>query len=405
MSVPTTLMYSSLVTLLSSAHMEGTSAQDGSPAGSAAIAGTATPGSATRPDLAAAAALAGRYVADGVMPSVAFGVADEWGVVGVHAVGGTPPVRVDSIYFLASLTKAIVATAVMQYVDEGRWDLRAPLSRYLPGFEGSGREGITAWHILTHTSGLADTPHEDLRRRRPTYGRLLAESRALIPRWTPGSRYEYNSTAWVLLAETMATLSGMPFERALRLRLTGPLGMVDTTFDPRYARRRVQPVSGVDMRNRVVAEVLLRFLARARFAGGGLFGTLPDLLRLGRALLPSASGRDPIANGLHGDVGDVAPPAVLSEAAILAMATPQTEDIPHIAEDGTERPVGQAIGWRTPGPGWPQRPGVITHGGISGSRLWVDRQAGIAFVLLTNLWGASDEPTMAILEAVYAARG
>jgi CubicO group peptidase (beta-lactamase class C family) len=168
------------------------------------------------------------------------------------------------------------------------------------------------------------------------------------------------------------------------MRLTQPLAMLDTSFDPRYARRRVQPVSGVDMRNRIVAEVLLGVLARAKLAGGGLFGTLPDLLRLGRSLLPGTDA-----------------PHVLSDSAVEAMAEAQTEGIPHIAEDGTVTYVGQAIGWRTPGPGWPDRPDVITHGGISGSRIWVDRRSGLAFALLTNRWEAPDEPTIALLEAVY----
>ena len=157
------------------------------------------------------------------------------------------------------------------------------------------------------------------------------------------------------------------------------------------------------MRNRLVGEVLLRFLARARFAGGGLFGTLPDLLRLGRSLLPVARPDDGSEHRIDGDGSEPAPPPVLSEAAISAMASPQTEGIPHIAEDGTLTYIDQAIGWRRPGPGWPQRESVITHGGISGSRLWIDRQAGLVFVLLTNLWGAPDEPTMAILDAVYSA--
>ena len=87
------------------------------------------------------------------------------------------------------------------------------------------------------------------------------------------------------------------------------------------------------------------------------------------------------------------------------MATPQTEDIPHVADDGSVSYVGQAIGWRTPGPGWPQRPGVITHGGISGSRHLGGPRSGLVFALLTNRWEAPDEPTMAILDAVYEATG
>jgi CubicO group peptidase (beta-lactamase class C family) len=344
--------------------------------------------------LAAALDVARRQVRDGVLPSLAFGVADGAGVQGAFAVSGRrAQVDEDSIFFIASVSKAIVATAVMQYVDEGRWDLHAPLACYLPTFTGSGRQTVTAWHVLTHTSGLPDMHIDALRRQRPSYRRSLSFALSQVPAWEPGSRYEYSSSAWLLLAETMATLSNMPFPRALRVRLTAPLGMVDTTFDPRYARRRVVPMNGFDIRNRVTEEVLLRFLARATLPGGGMFGTVGDLLRLGRALLPV--GCAPRADG-----GAV---RILSEAAIGAMCMPQIEGIPHIAQDGTTTYVGQAIGWRTPGPGWPQR-AAITHGGVSGARLWVDRDEGFAFAFLTNLWAAPESAAVAVLEEVYRAR-
>ena len=116
-----------------------------------------------------------------------------------------------SVFFLASITKAIVATAVMRYVDEGRLDLHAPLSRYLPELAGSAPRGVSAWHVLTHTSGLPDMPIDSLRRERPTYGRTLrvrAASSARRPSRAP--RYAYNSVAFILLAEAMARLSRAP---------------------------------------------------------------------------------------------------------------------------------------------------------------------------------------------------
>jgi CubicO group peptidase (beta-lactamase class C family) len=354
----------------------------------------------TRPaptlDLGAARELASRYVRERVLPSVVFGVADGAGGQAIVAVGD-PRYRVgaDAVYFLASVTKAIVATAVMRYVDEGRWDLHAPLARYLPDFVGSGREAVTAWHVLTHTSGLPDVPVEELRRLRPSYAHLSREVRRHVPRWAPGSRYEYSSSAWLLLSDTMAALSGMPFARALEQRLTGPLGMVDTSFDPRPARGRIVSVNGSGPRDRLVDEILVRFLARATLPGGGMFGTVDDLLRLGTALLPGAP------TGSDGPVLR----RVLTRAAVEAMSALQTDGIPHLAEDGSRTEVAQAIGWRKPGPGWPQRPSVITHGGISGARLWVDGGSGLVFAWLTNLWHAPEEPAIAVLESIYRARG
>jgi CubicO group peptidase (beta-lactamase class C family) len=350
--------------------------------------------------------VAARAVGEGILPGLVFGVTDAAGRHDVVAVPGpSSRARADSIYFIASVSKAIVATALMRYVDEGRLDLHAPLAHHLPGFHGAGREIVSAWHVLTHTSGLPDTDIAVMRRERPSYARLVDRVQAATPAWPPGSRYEYNSSAWLLLSELMAHLSSMPFPRALEHRLSGPLGMADTTFDPRYARRRIVAMSSFGIRNRLTGEVLLRFLARATLPGGGMFSTVGDLLRLGGALLDGqpktpahGPGRSPAATPPGG-------PRVLSRRAIEEMCQPQLEDIPHIAADGSRTAVHQAIGWRKAAGEWPDHPSAITHGGISGARLWVDRKAGFAFALLTNRWDAPEGPGVAILDEVYRAFG
>ena len=93
-------------------------------------------------------------------PCAVIGVSDAWGTLHLQALSG-PADRptTDSRFFLASVTKPIVATAVMQLVDESRLDLHEPLVHLLPELAGvTWRERITAWHVLTHTAGLADVP-------------------------------------------------------------------------------------------------------------------------------------------------------------------------------------------------------------------------------------------------------
>lgn len=342
-------------------------------------------------DLDQAGAVAAGHVSAGTLPSVVFGVVDAAGRSASRAVSGpVSHVAEDTIFFLASISKAIVATAIMQYVDEGRLDIRAPLARYLPAFDGQGREDVTAWHLLTHTSGLPDISVETLRHERPTYQRSLEYVLASRPAWSPGSRYEYNSAAWLLLSEVMVRLSGWPFPVALQRRLTQPLGMTDTVFDPRPQRSRLVAVQGSRFDNRLTQEVLLRFLSRAQLPGGGLFGTLSDLLRLGRALLPVGSERP----GTR----------VLSQAAIDEMGRDQTEGLTYVDADGRPQALRQGLGWRKPQAGWPGSNRSFTHGGISGGRLWIDPDAGFAYVFLTNIWHAPLEPAIEILEEVYRAR-
>lgn len=354
-------------------------------------------------DLSAALDVATNVVADGSLPCIVFGVIDARGRSEIFALSGPrSDVSDDSVFFIASVTKAIMATALMQYVDEGRLDLHTPLVRYLPGFDGDARQTITAWHVLTHTSGLPDIPPDQLRRERPNYRRLRAEVLAMRPRREPGTRYEYNSAAWVLLSELMVALSNLPWPTVLQHRLLTPLGMVDTTFDARGLRRRVVGIEGANAGNRLVGEVLLWFLARATFPGGGLFGTAADLLRLGWALLRShGDGR---AGAQHGRAAEAEPPRILSHASVARMAEQQLDGIPFIAEDGSRIYLQHGIGWRKTTDGWPGGAAVLTHGGHSGARVWVDPEEGFAFAFLTNVWGVSSDAPIAIVEEVYRTR-
>ncbi len=343
-------------------------------------------------DLGPARERAARWVADGTVPCAAIGVVDAAGRFRCDFVPGREgTIDLRTVFFLASLTKGIVATAVMRYVDEGRLDLDAPLERYLPGMAGTDAGMVTAGQVLTHTSGLPDMPIESLRSDRPTYERSVRWLRESRLQSEPGATYAYNSVAFVLLAEVMAALSGTSFDEALAERLTRPLGMADTTFDARPLRDRIKPVHGIGADNRLVQEVLLRFLAVARMPGGGMFGTLGDLLRLGRSLLPT-DGQQP-------------GPRVLSQAAIDEMSRNHTEGWTHVSEDGVEREVRQGLGWRLPQRHWPGSSRAFTHGGISGGRLWIEPEAGFAAAFLTNYWQAPIEVSLSVIEEVYRSWG
>ena len=343
-------------------------------------------------DLGPARRTAARWVADGVIPCAAVGVIDAAGRFRCDFVpGGEGTIDLRSVFFLASLTKGIVATAVMRYVDEGRLDLDAPLRQYLPDLAETDAGAVTAAQVLTHTTGLPDMPLESLRRERPTYERAVRWVRESRCRAAPGTAYSYNSVAFILLSELMSALSDVPFAEAMALRLTGPLGMAETTFDARTLRDRVKPVHGIGADNRLVQEILLRFMASATMPGGGMFGTLGDLLRLARALLPA----DP------GDPG----PRVLSQSALDEMTRNHTQGWTHVSEDGIEREVRQGLGWRLPQRHWSGSPSAFTHGGISGGRLWVEPKHGFAVAFLTNRWQAPIEVSLSVIDEVYQTWG
>jgi CubicO group peptidase (beta-lactamase class C family) len=145
---------------------------------------------------------------------------------------------------------------------------------------------------------------------------------------------------------------------------------------------------------------LTRFLAAATFPGGGLFGTAEDLLRFGRALLPRRDGTTD-----H--------PRILSGRGIELMTREHTTGILETLEDGTVREPHYALGWHKPRPAeegvtlagvsLPATMAAFTHGGIAGTRLWVDPERDLVVVVLSNRWALEQEAIARILAAVYAA--
>ena len=107
-------------------------------------------------------ALAKRWVEQGSTPSLVVLVARR-GVIVLHEAFGRlrpepnpPPLRVDSLFPISSMTKPITATAAMLLVEDGLLGLNRPIRDYLPEISGAGTEDVLVHHLLTHTSGYND---------------------------------------------------------------------------------------------------------------------------------------------------------------------------------------------------------------------------------------------------------
>ena len=340
----------------------------------------------------------GERVVSGHVPAAALAVGDARGplrkevFVGEAGHSGGGRMDAESIFFLASVTKPIFATAFMQLVEEGLVALHEPISRHLPEFTGGGRERVTAFHLLTHTSGVQDVLPELIRRTRPSGPRLTRLTIEAPLRHEPGTRWEYCSTSFYLLAEMARRLTGLAAEPLLRERLFEPLGMADTTFDPRRARRPIVPVQGIGADNRLKRFLLLRYVASIAHPGGGLFGTLDDLLHFGAALLRPAQA--------DGRWLPIAPKT------FRLMAQDHVRGLPGVAYD-EERPMHHGLAWSKPtlNKDVPGGPGVVDHGGATGTRLWIDPDAELVFVYFTSRWDPDRGPELEALRGTYAALG
>ena len=174
------------------------------------------------------------------LPGLAVGVWRRGEVILRRGVGHqdgprSPPIDGETVFHLASVTKPLVATAVMQLVEEGRMCLDCPLRRYLPYFsmEGPGADRITIRQILTHTAGMGDT--SDFRWTTPEYddGAVERYVRSLAPvrlDFAPGSGWRYSNRGFDVLADAIAKVDGQPFEAAIQRRILTPLGMRRSTL-------------------------------------------------------------------------------------------------------------------------------------------------------------------------------
>jgi CubicO group peptidase (beta-lactamase class C family) len=133
---------------------------------------------------------------------------------------------------IASCTKAFTGVALMQLVESGKLDLAAPVSRYLEGLPATWR-AVTIAQIATHTSGL---PHIESN---PANVRLLVDGDAeaswarvqtLPMEFTPGEKFSYNQTNYVLLGKLIDVVSGEPFIQFIQKHQLDVVGMPRTVF-------------------------------------------------------------------------------------------------------------------------------------------------------------------------------
>ncbi len=329
-------------------------------------------------------------VANGVVPVAALAIGDVDGEIRSEAFGGRRrQVTTDDYFFLASVTKPIFATAFMQLVEDGLVGLDDPIANWLPEFDEGDKRKVTARQLLTHTSGVPDYPIDRLARERPSAERQTRVTLAAPLDSEPGTRYQYCSSSYLVLAEMIQRITSTRYRAFLHDRVLEPLEM-RTTFDPRRAGRKIVPVEGVGLDNAIVRFLMLRYLAGTALPGGGLFGTLDDLVRFGAATL-SPRRMD----------GRTIP---TSSATFSLMGEDQLHGVSGMY-DGEEREVHHGLGWGKPTlmHDLPGSPRVVSHGGASGTRLWIDPDLGLVFVYFTNVWSADRSAENAALFGTYRA--
>jgi beta-N-acetylhexosaminidase len=312
-----------------------------------------------------------RGVRDSVFPGAIAVIGDRTGIVAEVAAGridwapDAPAPDARTVWDIASLTKVVgMTTGMMQLVEQERVALDAPVQRYLPEWQGRGKERVTVRHLLTHTGGLR--PFRQLWKEVADSGaarRLLLETPLDSE---PGTRMVYSDIGAILAGMIIERVSGLPLDRYLERHVFGPLGMADTRYlPPADWRDRIAPTERDPWRGRLVRGEVHD--ENAHFLGGvsahaGLFSSAGDLARFARMLL----------NG-----GTLDGVRVVDAHTIRDFTRVQNALLSH-----------RALGWETPNgtnsAGRQLRRPAYGHTGFTGTSIWIDPANDRFVILLTN---------------------
>lgn len=288
------------------------------------------------------------------------------GLLGTLAWGGAA-VDEDCRWDLASVTKPIVATAVMSLVETGELSLTDTIADLLPD-HAPDKGRITVQHLLTHTSGLPG--QIPLFRWNPTADRLLAAVHQLPLLADPDVRVTYSSQGYMLLGLLAEAATGRSLDRLVQERVFDPAQMTHASFGlPPELHPRAVATEDDPWRGRVVqgevhdenAQVIGRAAGHA-----GVFATLADLEQMARALCRQGDGADG---------------PLLSSSTHRAMIMPRTD---HLNARWTLGWAGAGSHLHGSSAGDLISPDGYGHTGFTGTSLWIDPASGRYSILLTN---------------------
>src|SRR5215469_15784414 len=317
-------------------------------------------------------------IADQAFPGATLAVGYR-GKVSYHAFGhlsygkDSPATKLDTMYDIASLTKVVVTTTLVEKLVEGDFpsplELDAPIERYLPqwasGPQPEWRHKVTVRNLMTHSSGLP--AFQEYWRTSKGTSDTLRMIFAEPLEYEPGTKVVYSDLGIILMAEIISRLTGKPLDQLANEYIFQPLGMKDSMYNPPKKLWPAIAPTEVDERWRhrlIQGEV---HDENAYAIGGvsghaGVFSTSPDLAAFCQMLL----------NG-----GVYAHHRILKRATIAEFTAPQP-----LAKNT------RTLGWVVPTEGSSSGRYFSAHSyghtGFTGTTIWIDPDRQLFVVVLTN---------------------
>ena len=205
------------------------------------------------------------------------------------------PVSAETKFRIGSVSKHFTAAAILRLAEEGKLAVTDPLEKFFPGFP----KGVTLHQLLTHTSGIrsyTDKPDFMGKVNRPvTPADLIASFQNDPPDFAPGEGFHYNNSAYFLLGEIVAKVSGKSFADYLQDTFFGPLGMKDSGIYQNSAPPAGM-AAGYSMTEGKAAPALDWDMSWAGGAGA-IYSTVGDLFLWNEALFGGKVLKDKLLQG------------------------------------------------------------------------------------------------------------
>ena len=357
----------------------------------------------------------------GGVPGVVAMITDRQGTVyegafGRRSLAQDAPMTLDTVCLIASMTKALTCTAALQLLEQGKLELDAPATRWLPelgeiqvleGFDAAGqprtrapKRPITLRHLMTHTAGFSyEFLSEEVQKYQAAKGLHgifsceLAELRLPLL-FDPGERWQYGiNIDWV--GRIVEAVSGQKLGAYLKQHVLEPLGMRDTAFKltPSMRERRAPVHQRLEDGTLVPTDFEVPQEPQFEMGGGGLYSTAGDYLKFLRMVLNRGQG----AGGqvLKPETVELMSANQMGALDVLQLKSTNTmltndlvlpPDVPHkwglaYMINTKPLPTGRSAG-------------SLMWAGLTNCYYWIDPAKGIAGVLLTQVLPFADIKAM-----------
>ncbi|ODA29392.1 serine hydrolase domain-containing protein [Planctopirus hydrillae] len=292
-------------------------------------------------------------------------------------------------YLVASITKPVVAMAILALVEAGEILLNDRVTRFLPEFANEQKHGIEIRHLLTHTSGLPDLPpnNVELRKAHATLDDFVTEACRASLSFAPGRGVQYQSLGYSVLGKIMEKITSLPQGEFIRKTIFEPLGMHDSALGAgteksfeRIERRQISVQVPPEQAGGDDWNWNSPWWRTLGAPWGGMVCTPTDIVSLLRACLTTIDIEHGQAGPGHG---------FLSRQSLVRSMENQVQMLPELGEI-ERRTRGWGYGWRL---NWRQHTSPLCellpettcgHWGATGTLCWMDPELGAYAVILTS---------------------